>query len=233
MFAGTVTDPYGIVAGIHLRVASTLLSRVRLDFETKSRGGVGDDGIKWKPLKRETIAQRRIGKGDLASIGIKGGGKPKGRVRGLLTAAQDKLWRGIFAREKARLQAKFGLDEASASARAASKAWAILKQQGAKTKLEVLGGRQVDILRDTGELLGSLNSGIHDSADGRIMEGVPGRVTVGTNKKTWHHFGTRKLPARPLWPLDGNIPESWWNAMLTQYSQGIAEAVAMIVSGAA
>src|SRR5687767_7142153 len=68
-----------LTQGVQLRVANALLSEVEQAFIAKSRGQTGSDGIQWPPLKRETIAQRRIGAGDLAAIGIKGAGQPKSR----------------------------------------------------------------------------------------------------------------------------------------------------------
>lgn len=220
----------GLTSGVQLRVANGLLSEIEQAFIQKSRGEVGSDGIKWKPLTRETIAQRRIGPGDLAAIGIKGPGQPKSRVRGLLTKEQDKEWRRIFAHTKAWLMAKFGMAEGEAKARAAQTAWAKLKAMGAKTKLEVLGGRQVDILRDTGELAGSFSPGVDDQpsgADGQVLRTGAGTITVGTRKKPWHH------KTRHFWPRDGQLPEQWWNTMRRAANRGIQEAVVMIVRGAA
>lgn len=36
----------------------SVLSQSQLDYRTKSRGGTGTDGIKWKPLAASTIAKR-------------------------------------------------------------------------------------------------------------------------------------------------------------------------------
>lgn len=222
-------DPLGIARSIQLRAGVALLSKVQQAFIIKSRGGTGEDGIKWKPLKRETIAQRRIGKGDLQGIGIKGAGQPKSRVRGLLTKDQDRRWRAIYASILARLRTQ---GDSDASGHAAAIAWTILKREGAQTKLAVLGGRQVDILRDTGELFRSLNPGVDDKpsgADGQIFQTPPGHVIIGTNKKTWHHAGIPgKLPARPLWPAA--LPDKWVDAIEKAILRGIANAIIIIVT---
>lgn len=229
--AGT-SDPHQIARGIQLRSGVALLSKIQQAFVVKSRGGTGEDGIKWKPLKRETIAQRRIGKGDLAGIGIKGT-KAKGRVRGLLTPDQDRRWRQIFASRLAAFREN--MDEKSAAAAAARIAWAVLKREGAVTKLALLGNRQVDILRDTGELFRSLNPGVEDrpsGADGQVFQVPPGRVIVGSNKKTWHHAGIPgKLPARPLWPPDGKLPPPWTVAVCKAIERGIVRAIVLLVEG--
>ena len=223
-----------MVQGLQMRVANALLSDIEQDFVTKSRGGVGRDGIKWPLLKRETIAQRRIGAGDLSAIGIKGAGQPKSRVRGLLTKEQDKQWRRIFAQTKAWLMAKFGMSQGEASTRAAQTAWAKLKAMGAKTKLEVLGGRKVDTLRDTGELLASFSPGVGtqaSAADGQIVRLGAGQVTVGTNKKPWHHT-TKKAHRRAFWP-DDHLPPPWARSIEIAAATGIQEAVAMLIEGQA
>ncbi len=227
ILSGQVTDPLDIARGLQLRLGVALLSKVQQAFIVKSRGGTGEDGITWPPLKRETVAARRTTAGERRAAGV--GGR---RVRGLLTPAQDRKWRGIFATRKARLLMG-GLSPAAASARAASAAWAILKGDGARTRLQVFGGRQVDTLRDTGELFRSLSPGVEDKpsgADGQLFDVIPGRVTVGTNKKTWHHRGVAgKLPARPLWPLDGTLPPEWWAHLLRVYARGLAVAISEIV----
>ena len=135
-----------------------------------------------------------------------------------------------YERTLAWLMAKFGMPEKAAMGRAAQIAWAKLKAMGAHTKLDVLGGRKVDVLRDTGELLASFSPGIGDqvsNADGQIVRLKPGEITVGTNKKPWHH------KTRPFWPADGNLPQSWWNSMQEEAAGGIQDAVVTLLRGAA
>ena len=226
--SGAAPDTLGIAKGIQLRVGVALLSKVQQAFIVKSRGGVGEDGIQWPALQRSTIAQRRTTGQELKSLGVTGK-----RTRGLLTPAQDKRWRALFATTKNRLMAKFGLSSQAASARAASIAWATLKSEGAQTKLEVLGNRKVDTLRDTGELFRSLSPGVEDrpsGAEGQVFQVQPGRVIVGTNKKPWHHRGVPgKLPARHLWPPDGNLPPNWWEAILAAGQRGCVRGLVLLL----
>lgn len=211
------------------RMGVALLSQIQQAFIVKSRGDTGSDGIKWEPLKPETIAQRRIGVGDLLAIGVKGSKIPKGRVRGLLTGDQDARWRKIF--HQVYMRNVYEMGDAAAKAKAGSVAWTILKAEGAQTKLMVLGSRQVDILRDTGVLFRSLSpSRAGFEPEGQVFEIAPGEVTVGTNIKPWHHAGIPgKLPARPFWPLDDSIPEAWWAAVFDAARNGIAEALVMLM----
>lgn len=221
---GRVPDPDGTVHGLLMRLGVRLLSLIQADFVTLSRGGTSTWGIKWAPLKPATIAQRRTSRAELKSLGITGR-----RVRGFLTPAEDRIWRRIFATRLAWLRAH-GMSEGAAKGRAAAIAWTALKAMGAKTKLEVLGSRVVDVLRDTSELFRSLSPGFEDqpsNADGQIFQVEPGRVTVGTNKKPWHHAGNpaRNLPARPFWPTDGNLPPEWRDALLQTLLRGLVRVI--------
>ena len=224
--AGKTGDSSGLVKALQLRAGMTLLSKIQQAFIVKSRGGTGDDGITWPPLKRATIANRRVSASEKKALGI--GGK---RVRGLLTPAQDARWRDVYRKNLAMLIAN---GEANPKGIAAKIAWATLKKEGAKTKLEVLGGRKVDTLRDTGELLRSLTPGVQSQpsgADGQILRVMPGSVVVGTNKKPWHHAGVPgRLPARPLWPE--TIPDTWWEAIQDSFNQGLKKIIeAMVANG--
>jgi hypothetical protein len=231
MVAGRVPDRFGIARRLQLRVGVALLSQVQQDFVRKARGGPGRDGITWKPLKRETIAQRRTTAAERRNLGI--GGE---RVRGLLTPAEDARWKAIFRSVISRLR-EDGVGEREAASRAAQSAWGILKSQGAKTKLATLGGRSVEILRDTGELFRSLSPGVEDrpsNADGQVFRVPTGRVIVGTNKKTWHHRGIPgRLPSRPLWPLNDAIPQAWWPAIQTATMRGLQVAIAEVLRNGA
>lgn len=226
--AGSAPDPMGIAKGIQLRVGVALLSKIQQAFIVKSRGGVGEDGIQWPALKRSTVAQRRTSASERKELGLTGQ-----RTRGLLTPAQDKRWRALFAATKNQLMAKFGLSPQAAGARAAQMAWAVLKAEGAQTKLDTLGNRKVDTLRDTGELFRSLSPGVEDrpsGAEGQVFQVQPGRVIVGTNKKPWHHRGVPgKLPARHLWPPDGNLPDPWWGAILAAGQRGCVRGLVLLL----
>lgn len=226
---GHAPDKFGVVMGLQMRIANVLLSKVQQAFLVKARGGVGEDGVSWPPLKRSTIAQRRTTAEERRAAGV--GGQ---RVRGLLTPAQDKRWRQIFGTRKAMLMVKFGMSDRAASARAAQIAWATLKGEGAKTKLMVFGGRTVETLRDTGELFRTLTPGVEEmpsNVEGQIVRTFQGHVTIGTNKKPWHHLGIPgRLPSRPYWPLSGVLPEVWWDAIREELSKGMAKALVMILA---
>lgn len=202
--AGKGADPTGAVAGVQLAIGTAAMSQVYQDFLTKSRGGVGNDGVRWKPLKPETIAYgRRKTAAEKAAAGWRGGKRP------LLTAAQDKTWRRIFGTQLARLRLHMG--EGEAKALAAKQAWAAVKKQGGKTVLGVFGGRQVDIGRDTGRLLRSLSPGVGPAAENpdQVLKAGVGEVVCGTNVV----YAGRFHRDRPLWPGSGELPPAWAEAV--------------------
>jgi hypothetical protein len=222
--AGLEADQGGVVRSFMTRIGIALLSQVQQDFITKSRGGIGRDGIKWKPMKPASIAARRITAGEKKAAGIKGK-----RTRGLLTTTQDAKWRKIFAVRKGWLMAK-GMDAGTASARAASIAWAVLKSEGALTRLAVFGNRQIEMVRDTNHLFDSLSPGVEDrpsGADEQVFDVAPGRVTVGSNVP----YAGRQFRMRQPWPTDGSIPAAWWPAILGAARRGLVRIVALMVGG--
>ncbi len=152
-----------IVQGVFLAIGFAALSDIHADFVRKARGDVGEDGNKWPRLSPKYLAYgRRFGPGEQSRLKAAAGlgranSKAPGGNSGLLTASQLKRWRQIYGTRLARFAASMPL--AQAKAKAAAIAWATLKAEGAKTKLEVYGNRQVEVLRDTGILLNSLSMG--------------------------------------------------------------------------
>ena len=234
---GHVADPEleRLVHGIRLRAGMVALSLIQEAFVIKARGGTDDAGIKWDPLSPRTIAYgRRLGPGDPRPYraSTRYGSRP------YLTDAQDRRWKRIYATRRAWLIARHGLSEEDAGARAAQIAWATLKEEGAKTKLELLGSRDVEIGRDTGRLLASLGPGTDRPQDhplesapapppdpaevgDRILRDEPGIVIVGTNVEYAGTFHAR----RPLWPYDGVLPDAWQEEILDAVATGISEAL--------
>lgn len=64
MLTGRVPDTLGIAQGVFLSIGFAALYDIHQAYKVKSRGGTGEDGIKWDPLKPATIAARRITKKD-------------------------------------------------------------------------------------------------------------------------------------------------------------------------
>lgn len=227
--AGDDPSAASLVRGVQLRIGVAALSKIQQAFIVKSRGGVGSDGIKWQPLKRETIAySRRITKKEFKAAGVKGR-----TSKGLLNPEQILFWRKVYRSMLAMLLAK-GEQLEESKRIAASIAWArVKKEMNAKTIIGLFGSRKVDTLRDTGLLFRSLAPGVQDrpsNAAGQVFETPPGEVIIGTVEKPWHHKGVPgKLPARPLWPEE--LPQSWWDAINKAALRGFMLAIAQLTQG--
>lgn len=213
--------------GVFLVIGMAALSDIQGDFVRKAKGETGEDGNRWPRLSPKTLAYgRRFGPGEQTQLKAAAGlgranSKAPGGKSGLMTAAQLKQWRKIYASRLARFAVSMPMPEAKA--KAAAIAWATLKAEGAKTKLEVYGNRPHEVLRDTGVLLNSLSVGSMSGSgyqstrlpggEQQIFELMENGVTVGTNVPyaASHHYGDAKrgIPARPIMPLDGQTPVAW------------------------
>ena len=234
ILAGTIPDKFGIVKGIQLRAANALLSQIQLAFIEKSRGRVGSDGIKWPPLKPETIAGRRITPAEWRTAKLQGTPTKNDYERGLLTPEQNTAWKKKFAQVLA--LARMDLPEKEAKAKAGRVAWSfVLHEYNAKTRIAFFGYRQVDILRDTVKLFRSFTPGIADKGaspapESQILIIKPGTIVVGSSEKPWHHKGIPgRLPARSLWPLNDEIPEAWWVHINDAITTGIMEVAQLLL----
>jgi hypothetical protein len=148
----------------------------------------------------------------------KAGGLAPGGKDGFMTEAQLARWRRVFGMHLARLAAAGTLDTPEIEGAAAAMAWNDAKRSGVKTKLEVFGTREVEILRDRGILFNSLSPGTfaesgvdasYSPPDGQVVRlDLPGEFFVGSNVD-YLFFHQVQPGDRPVWPKDGNLPEIW------------------------
>lgn len=247
---GTLTGqgaPSELAKGVFYSLGFAALSDISADFVRKARGEVGEGGNRWPRLNPKTLAySRRFGPGEQARLkreaGLgKGNRFAPGGNTGLLTAQQLKRWRQIYGTRLARLAASMPLAEAKA--RAAQIAWATLKAEGAKTKLEVFGNRPHEVLRDTGILLNSLSMGqlgggpsgmIYSpprlpGGDQQVFQALQNGIIVGTNVPyaRVHNEGNpaKGIPERRFIPKDGQVPELWLNRWLSAGMRAVASAI--------
>jgi hypothetical protein len=248
ILSGRLPDRLGIARGYKLRLAVAFLEKIKLAFITKSRGGTDECGISWPRLSRAYLAYgRRFGRGEQAALkraaGLGRGNRfAPGGHDGLLTRQQEREWWTIYRRNLAWLAATMPIGRAKG--RAAAIAWAEMKRRGARTKLDVYGNREVEILRDTGTLFNSLQPGIlsemgpdasYSAPDGQIVIDRPGELLVGTNVEHGrHHQGTPERPGRRRFlPRPDEIPQDWHDDFAAQADAGLPAAIEMIARGAA
>lgn len=219
VLAGRLPDPHGAAKSIQRRMGVQLLSLVQQDFVTKARHGVGAGGIRWQELAPSTIERRALSKGDRKAL-------TKKARKSELTPAQQKLYEKEYRQRLASLKLR-GLPHDQATALARAQTHNVVRGQGGqiKTRREILGGREYEILRDSGKLARSLVPGDGTMPPpGQIFEMPPGSITVGTKEKAWHHKGIPgKLPARPFWPE--TLPDDWLQKVLEAGREGIIQAV--------
>jgi hypothetical protein len=211
MLVGKVPDQSGAVESLLKALGVEALSIVKSAFLVKARKGTDEAGISWSRLDPRYVAygRRHPGLNRRRAYAAK-----RGRTsRPLLTVAEDKQWRGIFAGTYRRLRAQ-GAEDKEAKGNAAAAAWAVLKRQGAKTILSEYGNPDsVEVGRDTGRLFNSLSPGGLDN----VLRAGRGAVTVGTNVKYAKHFHAK----RAIWP-EGEWPGAWVGRLGQTISDGLA-----------
>jgi hypothetical protein len=198
------------------------LSEIKDAFVVKATGGTDEMGIQWKPLAPSTIAARRVG--------------PRDREQSQLIRDRERIRKRETKKALSRFQ--LSLPEREALRRARIVGGLKATRETGKTKLETLGGRQVEILRDTGVLLNSLSPGTlegeqytkpeGEGGEEQIFELGDGYIAVGTNVAYAgpHQHGTKHIPARPFLPdEDHPVPQIWWDRWL-----GVAVKVLAIVA---
>ena len=205
------------------RIGLVSLGRIKQAFVEKARGGTDEAGDRWKPLSPKTIAYsktRSRGAGGRTRTEKKRDAFPSQA----LTKKQNERWWDLYRQGLAIFKGN--------KASAARRAWAILKGEGATTLLQKYGGRQVEILRDTGLLLNSLSPGYKGPE--QVFRIDRNSVIIGTNRK-WaaaHHRGVPgKLPQRRLWPPTSKWPQTWWADITDQIKQGLLDIISQRLQG--
>lgn len=178
ILSGERSDRYGIARTFWTEVVRHLFHKISEAFAIKADGGTDELGNRWKDISLATKAARRMSVAERKRLGV-------GKHRGLLTAAQDKMWRGIFHSEMKR-QDKLGNGGGKEAKEAAAKlAWAILKSRGAKTRRDVATLRKVKILRDTDRLyksfLPSQAKGTYRPKKDQVFDVKPGQMEFGSS----------------------------------------------------
>lgn len=228
IISGRMFDQKGLGREVANVIAVSFLSSTTADFVVKMRGGTGEVGGRWEKLKPESIARRKVGPEARKQINI---------------AEREALEKQIYNDTYKRLIHNMGESQARARARqiASAKATRALGQ----TKAQLLGSRQVEILRDTGHLLNSLSPGIlrngiyikptKPGGDQQDFVVVPGKAIVGSGLiyAGTHQRGQKlnNVPARPFFPNDEfKTPESWWRRMRLDIARALPGALGRFLS---
>lgn len=231
--AGTVNDPQGVGHGLRMRIACAFFAMVLLDFDKKSKGETGSDGITWPPNSKAYLAyQKGRAEGHSTvrgrySVSKRGAVSPLHRKMRVehLTADQQKTWKKDYTKALAVFATRHPIEQARTLA--VNSAWAATRADGAQSLLSKYGQQEDTILVDEGTLRRSLQPGqlaagidvdasYSPSSDEQLLEESPGQLVVGSNLNTarWHHYGKGHNPARRFWPVDG-LPDVWLRHILS------------------
>jgi hypothetical protein len=179
--------------------AYAFFKRVEKNFESKSEGGRDEFGVKWKPLSPKSIAARPLTKDEIKRNRI-----AEMQQRGLLTPAQNRIWRGIFASLMKKYILQMSMDKAKI--RAAKVTWVIMKNKGALTKLQVYGSRRVKILRVSDRLFKSVKAGT--LTGNRYYKPKEQIAKIEGNEFTFGSmvpYANRQAAMRPIFPTQRNM----------------------------
>ena len=177
VLAGSGQDTHGIGKGFLTAIGFGALSDVKTAFVAKARGGTDEMGIKWPSLSPATIANRRVG--------------AKDKRENVDIAEREKIRKRETAKALKRFRLSLPEDEAQRRARIVGGLKAT--RQTGKLKVDALGGRNVEILRDTGVLFNSLSPG-------QLVRGGGGNLTYSKPTREGGDEQTFELspPVEPL-----------------------------------
>ena len=208
IIAGTKQDIRGIRKAYWSGFANSMFHDIQVAFDLKSNLQADELGDTWPDLSPITKAYSRPARqGDLTEAEKRN--LRNYRTKGLLDAQQTKVWRGFFNRMRLKLLRE-GSPPNIATNIAAVQAWAFIKSQGAVTKMDRLGFRKLQVLKDFKKLYKSLSQGTFNGYEYKppntkqIFKVTRTGLEIGTRdpKATHHHHGNPKrgLPQRRLWP---------------------------------
>lgn len=197
ILSGEIPDPTGGgVRALYTRLGMAALAIIRDAFVVKARGGMDAAGLKWAPHAPSTIAHRL-------------------RKSGLPTR-----WRAMKDVGKAYKDIENKGYTATRAKRLRKKTETLTKSFG-----------PIEILRDTGRLFNSLCPAVVRNLD-QIFLLEEGSVSVGSNIRVnghslaaIHHFGTKHIPARPLWPDWNDWPQEWKDQLYHECYAGISDLI--------
>lgn len=215
IIAGKKQDIRGIRRAYWSGFANSMFHDIQVAFDLKANLQADELGDTWPDLSPTTKAYSRPARqGDLTEQEKRN--LRNYRTKGLLDAQQTRIWKGFFNRQRMKLLRE-GAAPPVATNIAAVQAWAFIKSQGGSTKMDRLGFRKLQVLKDFKKLYKSLSQGTFNGYEYKppnnvqIFKITRTGLELGTRDKkaSYHHHGIpNKLPQRRLWPKNLSI---WTN----------------------
>ena len=249
MIAGSKPDSFGLRQGVAARMAFTFFALVGRAFDIKSKGGTGDDGIQWAPNSRGYLAYQKGRTRSKARSGERNKGSYRVNRERHLTAAQKRVWTKAnnaaiddIIRELA--DAGMTATQRTIKAKAAVRAWAATREEGATSLIKFYPSRPDTILVDEGDMRRSIQPGTLqqtgavdnqyqppdetqlfsvDTIDIVVGSRDPKAAFHQNAKKIVHgqqseEGGTMKGPVRrQMWP--DKLPDTWVREIVGQVVQ--------------
>lgn len=246
IMAGTRADPYGLRKAVFAKVLAAALKDVKEDFERKSQGNQGDDGVQWDPLAEYTIKKRS--ETQKGQSGRAGKDKPTPPPDfGWLSSQRREVYRKEYRRLRlAGLPPKEAAKQAAVIAKAVvRKVWQVMGEAGGRGVPGRPGASvpgDFPILNETGTLLRSASPGTVSGVGlatnykpeenqeveyGRGFVAVHSTVPYGEKHQ---HDGEGEdtggfRPARP-WMYGSEFPQKWLERWTQVMRDSLAEVLA-------
>lgn len=215
---GKTSKNQDLVRGILMSMGIQILSDVKADFIRKARHGRGEDGVEWPPLAASTVAGRRKG--------------PKHHNKNAETKLRKKLTDKYYRQFYKRYSISLGDQEAKTAARRQAETKAT--RETGKSKVDLYGDDEHEILVDTGVLINSLSPGsvsktgeYTSPSEHQEWDIKPNGFSVTTNVPYTgiQQNGSKKhsIPARRFIPR--TLPEIWRQRLVEATATAIANAL--------
>lgn len=205
-------------------IAQELFRQIHEAFVTKSEGGIDNLNQSWPDIQAKTKAYSRpAGPTDLSTTDFL---RKQEKTKGLLSAAQDTLWKKTFLRVLKGLLGRVPEDQAKAIA--AAVAWKEVKAAGGQTKIDTLGKRKLPINRRSGRLQdsflpGEIQGGTYvPPGKDQVFRAERGRLTIGSRVP----YAGPVHQQRPFWP---NRIDLWLETALEEGRDGIIDALRTVL----
>lgn len=244
VLAGTKNDEFGLglQKGMTSRMAFTFFALVGRAFDVKSKGGRGDDGIQWAPNTEQYLAYQKGRTRSKARTGERNKGSYRVNRERHLTGAQKRVWtkennRAIADIIRELADAGMTADQQTIKAKAAVRAWAATRVDGAESLISHYPARPDTVLVDEGDLRRSIQPGeltvIGVTADytkggkNQIVRRQRTDFVVGSAdpkaafhqnaEKLQHGDGKKGTVRRQMWPDE--LTDSWLREIVGQVTQ--------------